>query len=412
MENFDQLLEKYAEVIVKVGLNLQPGQRLTISAEMETAPLVRAVVKNAYQNGAPLVNVFWADEELTRIRFEHAPRDSFEEVTEWYFDGILKDAKRGDAYLSVTGTDPDLLKPFDPELVGKALKTRMKYFKPASEYISNGGVQWLVVCPPTPKWAAKIFPELSADEAVEKLWRVFYKLCRLDNDDPAAIWQAHLDDLHKRHKFLTEKQFESLHFHGSGTDLTIGMPENHIWKAGSGKTTSGVDFTANIPTEEVFCMPHKYKVNGTVSATKPLNHYGNLIENFNLTFKEGKVVDFKAEKGADALKNILDTDENARYLGEVALVPHFSPISESGLIYFNTLYDENAACHLAFGSAYRENIQGGVEMKEDELDAHGINNSLVHVDFMIGSDKVDVDGIAPDGSAIPLLKAGRWAFDV
>ena len=412
MENFEEMLEKYAEVIVKVGLNLQPGQRLTISAEMDTAPLVRAVVKQAYRNGAPLVNVFWTDEELTKIRFEHAPRDSFEEVTAWYFDGVLQDAKRGDAYLSITGTDPDLLKPYDPELVGTALKTRMKYFKPASQYITNGGVQWLVICPPTPKWAAKIFPELSTDAAVEKLWDVFYSLCRLDNDDPAATWRAHLNDLKKRHEFLSEKQFTSLRFQGPGTDLSVGMPENHIWKGGSGNTNSGVEFTANIPTEEVFCMPHKYKVNGTVAATKPLNHYGNLIENFSLTFKDGKVVDFNAEKGGEALQKMLETDENARYLGEVALVPHFSPISESGLIFFNTLYDENAACHLALGSAYRDNIEGGTEMKEEELDAHGVNNSLIHVDFMIGSAQVDVDGVAPDGSVIPLIKAGRWAFDV
>ena len=412
MENFDQMLEKYAEVIVKVGLNLQPGQRLFIAAEMKTAPLVRAVTQKAYQNGAPLVNVFWADEELTKIRYEYAPRDSFEEVIAWYFEGIMQDAKSGHAYLSVTGTDPDLLKPYDPELVAASLKARAKHFKPASEYISNGGTQWLVVCPPTPKWAAKVFPELSTADAEEKLWDVFNGLCRLDNDDPVATWRTHLDDLKKRHSFLTDKQFESLHFYGPGTDLTIGMPDKHVWKGGGSKTIGGVDFTANIPTEEVFCMPHKHKVNGIVSATKPLNYYGNLIENFSLTFKDGKVVDLKAEKGEDTLRKMIETDENASYLGEVALVPHFSPISESGLIFFNTLYDENAACHLALGSAYRENIQGGVEMKEDELDAHGVNDSLIHVDFMIGSDQVDIDGIAPDGSVLPLIRAGRWAFDV
>ena len=412
MKNLDQLLEKYADVVVKVGLNLQPGQRLIIAAEMNTAPLVRAITAKAYQNGAPLVNVFWSDEELTKIRFENAPRDSFEEVTPWYFEGVLHDAKRGDAYLSVTGTDPDLLKLFDPELVSTSMKARAKLFKPAVNYITNGGVQWTVVCPPTPKWATKIFPDLSVEEAVDKLWGVFNKLCRLDNDDPTAAWEAHLDGLHKRHKFLTEQQFESLHFHGAGTDLKIGMPENHIWKGGGSKTAAGVDFTANIPTEEVFCMPHKYKVDGTVTASKPLNHNGSLIENFSLTFKAGKVVDFKAKKGEEALKSILDADENARYLGEVALVPHFSPISESGLIFYNTLYDENAACHVALGSAYRENIQGGVEMSDEEADAAGVNESIMHVDFMIGSDKVDVDGIAPDGGVVPLIKAGRWAFDV
>ena len=412
MENFDQMLEKYAEVIVKIGLNLQPGQRLFIAAELNTAPLVRAVTAKAYQNGAPLVNVLWTDEELTKIRFEYAPRDSFEEYTTWISEGVLKDAKRGDAYLSITGVDPDLLKGYDPELVGAALKTRAKHFKPASEFISNGGVQWTVVCPPTPKWAAKVFPELSIEAAEEKLWKTLFGLCRLDNDDPVSVWRAHLADLQKRHKFMTEKQFTSLHFRGPGTDLKIGMPDNHIWKGGSGATVDGVDFTANIPTEEVFCMPHKYKVDGAVSATKPLNYFGNLIENFSLTFKEGKVVNFKAEKGADALRKMLESDETSSYLGEVALVPHFSPISESGLIFFNTLYDENAACHLALGSAYRDNIQGGTEMNADELEAAGVNNSLIHVDFMIGSDQVDIDGIAPDGNVLPLIRAGRWAFDV
>lgn len=412
MKNFDSMLEKYAEVIVKVGLNLQPGQRLFVAAEMNTAPLVRAVTAKAYQNGAPLVNVLWTDEELTKIRFEYAPRDSFEEYTTWVSEGVLKDAKRGDAYLSISGTDPDLLKGYDPELVGTALKTRAKHFKPASEFISNGGVQWTVVCPPTPKWAAKVFPELSIEAAEEKLWEVLFGLCRLDNDDPVSVWRTHLADLQKRHKFMTEKQFASLHFRGPDTDLKIGMPDNHIWKGGGGATVGGVDFTANIPTEEVFCMPHKYKVDGTVSATKPLNYFGNLIENFSLTFKEGKVVDFKAEKGEDALRKMLESDETSSYLGEVALVPHFSPISESGLIFFNTLYDENAACHLALGSAYRDNIQGGTEMNADELEAAGVNNSLIHVDFMIGSDQVDIDGISPDGSVLPLIRNGRWAFDV
>ena len=406
------MLEKYAEVIAKVGLNLQEGQRLFIAAGLNTAPLVREVTAKAYENGAPLVTVFWDDEELKKIRHQYAPRDSFEEFPEWVARGILENAERGDAYLSVTGLDPDLLAGFDPELIALELKTRAKHYKPALNLISNGGVQWTVVCPPTPKWAEKIFPDLSEEEAEEKLWGVMEKLCRLDYDDPVTAWQQHLSDLSKRHDYLNKMQFETLHFRGPGTDLKVGMPKYHVWKGGSGKTQGGVDFTANLPTEEVFSVPHKDRVEGTVHSTKPLNYFGNLIEDFSLTFEKGRVVDFSAKKGEETLRKMLESDENAKQLGEVALVPYYSPISESGLIFFNTLYDENAACHLALGSAYRINIKDGVKMSDEELDAAGVNDSLIHVDFMIGSDKVDIDGITPDGSVIPLLKKGAWAFEV
>ena len=407
-----KLLEKYAEEIVKVGLNLQEGQRLFISAGINTAPLVREVTAKAYQNGCPYVFVYWNDENLKKIRHEYAPRDSFEEFSKWLMEGVLKCAQRGDAYLSVTGTDPDLLAGYDPELIALELKTRAKYFRPAQELIVNGSVQWTVVCPPTPKWAAKIFPDNSIAEAEEKLWGVMEKLCRLNYDDPVSIWQKHLSDLGKRHTYLTEKGFETLHFYGAGTDLKVGMPKNHIWKGGGSKTLGGVDFSANLPTEEVFSAPHREKVDGVVRSTKPLNYYGNLIENFSLTFKNGCVVDFSAEKGEATLAKMIETDENANMLGEVALVPHRSPISESGLIFYNTLYDENAACHLAFGSAYRACVEGGIEMSAEELVEAGINDSLIHVDFMIGSSDVDIDGIDADGSITPIMRNGEWAFTV
>ena len=406
-----KMLEKYAELIVKAGLNLQEGQRLFVAAEMNTAPLVREVTTKAYQNDCPLVTILWADEEIKKIRHEHAPRDSFAEFPAWIMNGVLKGARRGDAYLSVTGTDPDLLAGYDPELIALELKTRAKHFRPAQRLITNGHVQWTVICPPTPKWAAKIFPESSKEEAEEKLWEVMFKLCRLDNNDPVEVWRKHLSDLAKRHSYLTEKQFDSLHFYGAGPDLKIGMTENHIWKGGGSKTLGGIDFTANLPTEEVFSMPHKDKVEGTVRSTKPLNYYGNLIENFSLTFEKGRVIDFSAEKGEATLKKMLEADENAKQLGEVALVPHRSPISESGLIFYNTLYDENAACHLALGSAYRANIQGGVEMSEEELAEAGVNNSLIHVDFMIGSNEIDIDGINADGNISPIMRKGEWAFE-
>ncbi len=407
-----KLLEKYAKVIVEVGLNLQEGQQLFIAAEMNTAPLVREVTAKAYQNGCPLVTVLWSDESLKKIRHEFAPRDSFEEYATWISDGILENAKRGDAYLSVTGLDPDLLAGYDPELIALELKTQATHLKPAKQIISGNGVQWTVVCPPTPKWAAKIFPEISIEEAEEKLWGVIEKLCRLNYDDPVAAWRKHLSELEKRHKYLTEKQFRTLEFRGPGTDLKIGMPENHLWKGGSGETLGGVAFSANLPTEEVFSLPHREKVNGVVRATKPLNYFGNLIENFSLTFEKGRVVAFEAEKGEATLAKMIETDENANMLGEVALVPHRSPISESGLIFFNTLYDENAACHLALGSAYRSCVKGGTEMSDEELDEAGVNDSLIHVDFMIGSGDVDIDGIDADGNTSPIMRNGEWAFTV
>jgi len=305
----------------------------------------------------------------------------------------------------------DFNKVKDPDLVALELKTIAKHFKPVSEYVTNGANQWTVVCPPTPKWAAKIFPDAAPGEAEEKLWKTLFALCRLDNDDPVTVWRNHLEDLEKRQVYLTEKQIATIHFHGAGTDLKVGMPDNHIWKGGRSKTKGGVVYTPNIPTEEVFCMPHKYKVDGTVQSSKPLNYFGNLIDNFSITFSEGRVVDFKAEKGEDTLQKMLESDEGASYLGEVALVPHKSPISESNLVFLNTLYDENAACHVALGSAYKENIQGGTEMSDEEADAAGVNKSLIHVDFMIGSDQVDVDGIMPDGSVLPLIKNGDWAFN-
>ena len=407
-----EILEKYAELIVKVGLNLQKGQQLFVAAEMNTAPLVREVTAKAYQNGCPLVTVLWADEMLKKIRHEFAPRDSFEEYPTWIADGMLANAKRGDAYLSITGLDPDLLEGFDSKLIALELKTQATLLKPARKIISGGGVQWTVVCPPTPKWAMKVFPDETAEKAEAKLWDVMEKLCRLDYDNPISVWREHLANLKKRHQYLTEKQFDLLHFRGPGTDLKIGMPKNHIWAGGGSKTQDGVDFAPNLPTEEVFSMPHKDKVDGTVHSTKPLNYHGNLIDNFSLTFEKGRVVDFSAEKGEETLRQMLEVDENAKQLGEVAIVPHFSPISESGLIFYNTLYDENAACHLALGSAYPNTIQGGTQMSETELAEAGANDSLIHVDFMIGSDKVDIDGIDTEGNISSIMRGGEWVFSV
>ncbi|NQU31214.1 MAG: aminopeptidase, partial [Anaerolineae bacterium] len=273
-------------------------------------------------------------------------------------------------------------------------------------------VQWTVICPPTPDWATKIFPDISEDAALSRLWEAVFKACRLNDPDPIVFWEGYLANLAKRREYLTSKKYTALKFKASGTDLWVGLPKGHLWAGGKGKSSQDIPFAPNLPTEEVFTLPHKDQTEGTVTATKPLNYYGSLVENFKLTFSEGKVVDFSAEKGEDVLKNILAMDENASFLGEVALIPHKSPISQSGLIFMNTLYDENASNHLALGSAYQFTLKGGETMSVDEFAQAGGNDSLIHIDFMFGSGDMDVDGVTADGKAEPVMRAGEWAFDV
>jgi len=413
IQDFDQKLEKYAELIVKVGLNLQPGQRLHIVAfSLEVAPLVRQVVKSAYQNESRLVSVLWLDEQLDKIRHQNAPRDSFEEFPTWSTDGELQCIERGDADLIIVGKNPELLKDQDPGLVAIAARTEAKNSKPIFDHLRKNSVQWSCVASPTPDWATKVFPENTPQDAEARLWDAVFKSCRIDEPDPAVFWEKHLDNLEKRTKYLTEKQYKALHFAGSGTNLTVGLPEGHIWVGARNKTPSDISFVANLPTEEVFTLPHKDKIEGTVTATKPLSYQGNLIENFSLTFSEGKVVNISAKKGEETLRNLLETDENSKYLGEVALVPHQTPISQLDLIFLNTIYDENASNHLALGNAYRFTLEGGLTMSDEEFEQAGGNDSLIHVDFMFGSGEMDVDGLIDDGEAEPVMRAGEWAFDM
>lgn len=410
--NFEQKLEKYAELVVKVGLNIQPGQRLVVLAGLDTAPLVRLITASAYQLGSRLVSIVWVDEQINKIRYQNAPKDSFDEFPGWLFEGISDSIQEGDAYLQVWGRDPELLKGEDPELVAIHRKTRAKHYKAIGDQQSINAVQWTVICPPTPGWATKIFPDITEDAALSRLWEAVFKACRLDDPDPITFWEGYLANLAKRRDYLTAKAYTALKFTASGTDLKVGLPEGHIWAGGKSKSSQGTPFAANLPTEEVFTLPHKDQTEGTVSSTKPLNYYGSLVENFKLTFSEGKVVDFSAEKGEEVLKNILAMDENAGFLGEVALIPHKSPISQSGLIFMNTLYDENASNHLALGSAYQFTLKGGEAMSVDEFALAGGNDSLIHIDFMFGSGDMDVDGITTDGETEQVMRAGEWAFDV
>ena len=412
IENFDEKLKKYAELIVKVGLNVQVGQKVVVRAGINTAPLVREIATVAYQVGSPLVTILWADEQINKIRHQYAPRDSFGQAAVWMYEGVAKEIQEGAAYLQVSGVDPELLKGMDPEAVSTSRQAMAKNYRPIGELQGQSFTQWNLVCPPTPDWAKRVFPEMDVDAALETLWKKVFTLCRLDSDDPVAVWQQHLTELKLRREALTAKQYTALHLRAPGTDLKVGLPKGHIWMGGGSASADKTAYVANIPTEEVFTLPHKDQTEGVVASTRPLSYYGSMIEGFSLTFSKGKVVEFSAEKGEDALREMVNTDETAGFLGEVALVPFMSPISQSNIVFLNTLYDENASCHLALGRAYKFNLEGGPTMSNDEFFAAGGNNSNIHVDFMFGSGELDVDGIKADGAVEPVMRGGEWAFGV
>lgn len=409
-QEFDRMLSRYADVLVKVGLNIQKGQRLRIAGMLESAPLVRKVTESAYKAGAQYVDVMFTDEQLNRIRFEHADPESITEVPDWVVARMEEYEKRGDAGLYFVSTNPDLMAGIDPDLIAKNRKALLQKLEPLRKYDSLAN--WCVAATVSPDWAKKVFPNSSSEEAQNKLWEAIFKACRIDTPDPVAAWQSHTDRLTKYKDYLNKKCYTGLHYKGPGTDLTIGLPEKQAWSGAQESFKNGVTCTVNIPTEEVFAAPHKDKAEGVVTATLPLNMNGVMIEDFSLTFENGKVVKIVARKGEDDLRKLIETDDTAGRLGEVALVPHSSPISQSGQMFYSTLFDENAASHIALGNAYRTSIQGGEDMTEEEFAANGGNKSLIHVDFMIGSDQLDIDGICDDGTHEPVMRAGEWAFSV
>ncbi len=415
----ERKLDQYADMLIRAGLNLRPGQRLLIGpgsfiagAPLEAAPLVRSLVKKAYEAGARYVDVIWDDEALTLTRFQHAPQESFEEFPTWRANLTLDYAKNGDAMLVIYASNPDLLAGQDPEKISLVQKLTSKNMKPVSELIQRPSCNWLVVSAPTEAWAAQVLPNVPPQERIERLWDVIFQMCRVTGDDPVAAWHDHVRRLLTRSDYLNAKQYDALHYTAPGTDLTVGLPKGHIWQSGALTAENGVLFTANIPTEEVFTLPHRDRVNGTVRATKPLSFGGAVMDGFQVTFKDGVIVSTSATKGQEHLENLLNTDDGARRIGEVALVPHSSPISASGLQFSNILFDENASNHLALGEAYRFSLQGGQGMSKEEFAAAGGNLSLIHVDFMIGSGQMDIDGIRDDGGREPVLRGGEWAFEV
>ena len=416
--DFEHKMNVYADLAINVGLNLQKGQRLLIrgplmyGAPISAAPLALALARSAYRAGARLVDIFWGDEQTELYRFQLGPKDALEEVSKWKADAPFEHVKNGDAVISISGVNPDLFKGQDPELVSKYTNAIWTKLDPFLKITSNNQVNWLVISAPTPGWSAKVFPDLPPAEREAKMWETIFKLCRLDQPDPIAAWKTHVHNLEARADHLNAKKFSSFHYTGPGTDLTVGFPEGAIWCAASEKTSKGIPFIANLPTEEVFTLPHKDKVDGVIHSALPLNYSGSVIDDFALRFEGGKVVNSSAKVGEVVLQKMLATDEGACRLGEVAIVPYSSPISQSGLLFYNTLLDENAACHLAFGNAYQTTLKGGGSLSDAEFKAFGGNVSLIHVDFMVGSNKMDIDGILPDGRSEPVLRSGDWAFNV
>jgi len=413
-----ELLKKYAEAVVKVGLNLRAGQRLIITnATARGVPpagraLVHEVTKAAYAAGARYVDVIWGDEEMLRIRLQHAPADSLNEYPKWHVSGIMDMIKNGDALLAISANDPDVYSGLDPERVSAMQKSHLENYEEVSIKVSRNAINWCVVASASPAWAAKIFPNLKPEEAEERLWQAIFETTRADRPDPVAAWQEHIQNLKKRSSYLQGKSYSALHYKGPGTDFTLGLPRGHKWISAQSLAENGVVFTANMPTEEIFTLPDRQRAEGTVAATFPLSYAGSLIEDFSVTFENGRIIKVNAKKNEAILQKLIETDEGARRLGEVALVPASSPIATRGHLFYNTLFDENASCHIAIGRAYRFTLTGGEELTEEEFIAAGGNTSLNHVDFMIGSNQMDIDGIKEDVTREPVMRQGEWAFDV
>ncbi len=402
-------LDRLAEAAVKVGLRLQPGQDLFLTAPIAALPLARRIAEHAYKAGAGLVTPIFSDEEVTLSRFRFAPDDSFERAAGWLYDGVAKAFADNTARLAIVGENPMLLAGEDPAKVARANKANSLAYQPALEKIAGFDINWNIIAYPGASWARQVFPADGEDVAVAKLAAAICAASRVDNDDPVAAWTAHNAALRSRTEWLNGKRFQALHYSGPGTDLTIGLADGHEWQGGASTAKNGITCNPNIPTEEVFTTPHARRVEGHVASTKPLSYQGTLIDGIAVRFEGGRIVEAKATRGEEVLNKVLDTDEGSRRLGEVALVPHSSPISKSGLLFFNTLFDENAACHIALGQCYSKCFIDGAKLTPEEIAAQGGNKSLIHIDWMIGSDRIDIDGVHADGARTPVFRKGEWA---
>jgi aminopeptidase len=402
-------LDRLAEVAIRVGLNLQPGQDLLLTAPSVALPLVRKIAEHAYKAGAGLVTPLLSDEAVTLSRYRFAPEDSFDRAAGWLYQGMSNAFAANTARLAIVGDNPMLLAGEDPAKVSRASKANSIAYQPALEKIVNFEINWNIIAYPSASWAKQVFPDDEENVAVAKLADAIFAASRVDNDDAVALWQKHNAILRSRTEWLNGQRFGALHYTGPGTDLTVGLADGHEWVGGASVANNGIVCNPNIPTEEVFTTPHARRISGHVVSTKPLSYQGSLIDNIAVRFEEGRIVDAKASRGEEVLNKVLDTDEGARRLGEVALVPHSSPISKSGLLFFNTLFDENAACHIALGQCYSKCFINGSKLTPEQIAAQGGNKSLIHIDWMIGSDKIDIDGVHADGRRVPVFRKGEWA---
>ena len=417
-QQHQELLRKYAEAIVKVGLNLRAGQRLIITnatargVPPPARPLVHEVAKAAYAAGARFVDVIWSDEDMLRLRLQHAPADSFSEYPKWQVSGIMDMLEKGDALLSIYANNPDVYDGLDAEHLGAMQRSHLENWAPISALVTRNAVNWCVVAAAAPAWAAKIFPDLPPDDAMQKLWQAIFETTRAVEPDPVAAWGQHIQDMRKRAEYMQAKKFSALQYKSDKTDFTLGLPNGHKWASAQALAENGVVFTANMPTEEIFTLPDRHRAEGTVYSTFPLSYGGSLIEDFTVTFENGRIVKVAAKKNEALLQKLVDTDEGSTRLGEVALVPVSSPIARRGNLFYNTLFDENASCHIAIGRAYRSTLTGGEELTDAEFNAAGGNTSITHVDFMIGSPQMDIDGVREDGTREAVMRSGEWAFEV
>jgi len=406
--DLDKNLEKYADLLVNIGLNLKPGDKLAIRFTEEALPLVRIVSQKAYQKGVIDVKLDFSDDEITLQRFLNAPDITFETFPEYEVDYREKMFLDNYHILSLVSPNPELLKIVNPTKIATWQRTAGRASKRIQKYTMENKNKWCVAGVACKAWAKAAFPALSEEEGMQKLWQNIFAATRVDQEDPVAAWKVHNDALKRHQSYLNEARFEKLHYQGPGTDLEVYLVADHAWVGGSGVSQGGDVFMANIPTEEIFSMPHADKVNGTLRATMPLSVRGQLVDKFHFTFKEGQVVDFDAEVGKQILADILEMDDGAKRLGEAALVAHNSPISNTGILFKNTLFDENASCHFALGAAYSENLPGSAARSTEENRKLGMNDSLVHVDFMVGGPDVTVTGVKHDGTRVVLLQDGEW----
>ena len=402
-------LDRLAEVAIKVGLGLKPGQDLLLTAPTVALPLVRKIAEHAYKAGAGLVTPIFSDEEVTLARYRFGPDDGFDRAAGWLYEGMSKAFSANTARLAIVADNPMLLSAEDPTKVARASKANSMAYRPALEKIVGFDINWNIVSYPSPAWAKQVFPDDEEHIAVAKLADAIFAASRVDNDQPIAAWNKHNATLRSRTEWLNGQRFSALHYSGPGTDLTIGLADGHEWEGGASTAKNGITCNANIPTEEVFTTPHARRVDGHVVSSKPLSYQGTLIDDIAVRFEAGRIVEAKASRGEEVLNKVLDTDEGARRLGEVALVPHSSPISKSGLLFFNTLFDENAACHIALGQCYSKCFLDGANLTPEQIAAQGGNKSFIHIDWMIGSDQTDIDGVHADGRRVPVFRKGEWA---